>query len=173
VSSPIPEQITLLQCDVDENDSTDGITQFNLEQLFTGISYATYDFQFYTSEANQRNNTPITELIGYQNTSPFSETQEYPNLDVTFFENLTDLTLELNPVSGQVETASRNYYARIEDAGQCQGAEVIELVVNFLPEIDFLDEITLCTDGDSLALNAPLTLRRLLVSGKFRRRQDI
>ena len=213
VSISIPEQITLLQCDVDENDSTDGITQFNLEQLFTGISYATYDFQFYTSEANQRNNTPITELIGYQNTSPFSETlyytatnslydcinegtielnvrpttaslssqspfyacqtniegeailgtfdldaiaiQEYPNLDVTFFENLTDLTLELNAVSGQVETASRNYYARIEDAGQCQGAEVIELVVNSLPEIDFLDEIILCTDGDSLALNAP------------------
>jgi len=213
VSSPIPERITLLQCDVDKSDSTDGITLFNLEQLFVNDIYATYDFQLYSSEEDQRNNIPIEQLIGYKNTLPFSQiiyytatnsrydcinegtielnvqpttaslssqspyyscqtntageailgtfdldaiaTQEYPNLDVAFFENLTDLTLELNTISGAIETVSRNYYVRIEDAGQCQGVEVIELIVNPLPEIDFPKEIILCTDGSDLALNAP------------------
>lgn len=214
VSSPIPKNIELLQCDVDENDSTDGITLFNLEQVFINNDiYSTYDFQFYEREENQSNNTPITELVGFMNTTPFSQliyytatntayncvnkgtielqvqpttaslssqspfyscqtstengailgtfdldaiaAQEYPNLDITFFENLLDLTLELNAVSGEIETVSRNYYARIENAGQCQGAEVVELVVYPLPIIDYAEEIILCTDGSPLEINAP------------------
>ncbi|MEX0291076.1 MAG: T9SS type B sorting domain-containing protein [Flavobacteriaceae bacterium] len=75
ISSPIPLNAELLQCDVDETDSTDGITAFNLEQLYQDIpGSADFEFFFYESLAAVSNDDPIENLIGYVNTVPFNQT---------------------------------------------------------------------------------------------------
>ena len=75
VSSPIPLNAQLLQCDVDPTNSTDGITAFNLEQLYQNIpESADFEFFFYESLASLNNDDPIEDLIGYENSVPFNQT---------------------------------------------------------------------------------------------------
>ena len=75
--NPLPSltDSSLLQCDVDPGNSTDGITIFNLEQAIDNITGGVTDLsvEFFQNNAALIANTPIPNPIGYQNTTPFNE----------------------------------------------------------------------------------------------------
>ncbi len=210
----LPSITTLVQCDVETSNSTDGITSFNLEEAFRTLPDADlFDFSFFASLQDRDTNTPITNLIGYRNQTPFSQTifysainsslncetfgslelqvqpttvslnpqspffscdenafdaiQEstfdlemirninYPNLEVNFYNTLDDLTLELNPLTGNFTTTDTTLFVRIENSNQCQGVEEIELRVSPAPVFALEDTYLLCTDNPPLLLNSP------------------
>lgn len=67
----IPFTVQLVQCDVDETNSTDGITVINLEQVFINLPDATnYNFFFYETMLDSTNDIPITNPVSYVNTIP-------------------------------------------------------------------------------------------------------
>lgn len=72
---PDGDMETLVQCDVDEGNSMDGITQFNLEEAIESITggIAGVNIQFFESQNDVDAETPIQNLVGYRNTVPFSQ----------------------------------------------------------------------------------------------------
>ncbi|MFI2742263.1 T9SS type B sorting domain-containing protein [Zhouia sp. PK063] len=91
---PIAKNYTLTQCDVDVTNSTDGITSFNLEEAIPFLANITDDIDI----TLYRESKEITQLLGYENTTPFQE-----NIDVvvtnktTGCQNFSTLTLKVNP----------------------------------------------------------------------------
>ncbi len=83
-------------------------------------------------------------------------TTDYPNRDVTLYSSLQDASLEQNPVSGNLLTASTTLYARIETNNQCEDVDQLNLVVNPTPTLSFDDEFLWCTDGPPISINAPI-----------------
>ena len=73
---PVPQggDITLTQCDLDSNDTTDGITVFNLDQTGQGTNNT---YTFYENIQNRDNGIPIENPIGYINTQPFNQSIFY------------------------------------------------------------------------------------------------
>ena len=190
---------TLIQCDVDPSNSTDGITAFNLEEAIetltggaTGVTVL-----FFEDIDDLNNNIAIPNPIGFENTIPFMQmipiqiisdfgcitegtlelivepttislpdisrffncdldatdavlissfdldtikADNYPQtLDVTFYSNLEDATLELNPISGtDFITQSITVFVRIENANQCQGIEQFDLIVDPTPDLSLI-----------------------------------
>lgn len=207
--NPYPEVINLVQCDVDESNSVDGITRINLEQAFPDITDATVSYYetIATREANMaivdperytnqeafdavvyyrmETGTCISEgelhlridptIVSLTTTSPFLVCEDdagdgillgtfdlegirqdnYAGLEVAFYANLDDVTLEQNRLTGNYATLTTTIYARLEASNQCQGVEQLELVVNPLPEITLEKSYQVCTDGDPLVINAP------------------
>ncbi|QCX00758.1 T9SS type B sorting domain-containing protein [Aggregatimonas sangjinii] len=80
---------------------------------------------------------------------------QYAGLDVAFYANRDDLSLERNRLTGILNTPTTTIYARLEANNQCQGAEQLDLVVNALPEIGLETSYQVCTDGEPLVLQAP------------------
>lgn len=80
---------------------------------------------------------------------------QYAGLDVAFYADRDDLSLERNRLTGIYRTPTTTIYARLEANNQCQGAEQLELVVNALPEINLESTYQVCTDGEPLVLQAP------------------
>lgn len=81
---------------------------------------------------------------------------QYPDRDVTFYNDLTDAALEEYPLTEKFTTPSTTIYARIENGNQCQSVEIIDLVVHPIPEITLERSYQVCTDGESLLIDAPL-----------------
>lgn len=81
---------------------------------------------------------------------------QYRDRDVTFYNNLADAALEEHPLAEKFTSPSTTIYARIENDNQCQSVEVIDLVVHPLPEITLEKSYQVCTDGESLQIDAPL-----------------
>ncbi|WP_299320309.1 T9SS type B sorting domain-containing protein [uncultured Maribacter sp.] len=79
----------------------------------------------------------------------------YASLDVVFYENLEDASLEQNPLDGNFRTTSTMLYVRLEANNQCQGVEEIELLVNPIPEVVLDENYLACTDGEPLVISAP------------------
>lgn len=79
----------------------------------------------------------------------------FANLEVAFYQNLTDASLEQNPVEGDFITTGTTIYARMEQLNQCQGVQSIELVVRPLPILIFEGVFQVCSDGEPLTLKAP------------------
>ncbi len=79
----------------------------------------------------------------------------YAGLDVTFYANLNDATLEQNELQDNHSTETTTIYVRLEDDNQCLGVEQLELVVNPLPEFTLEESYLVCTDGEALVVNAP------------------
>lgn len=79
----------------------------------------------------------------------------YPGLEVNFYSNLTDLTLEENVLDDIITREDTLIYARVEADNQCLGVEKIRLRVMAKPRLEFLDTITVCTDGIPSLLEAP------------------
>ena len=78
IANPLPTTVQLIQCDVDETNSTDGITGLNLEQVFSEIPNASdFDFFYYETELDRTNDNPIANPIGYTNTTAFNQTIFY------------------------------------------------------------------------------------------------
>ncbi|MBU2996847.1 T9SS type B sorting domain-containing protein [Cellulophaga baltica] len=78
--NPLPptEKLTLVQCDIDEQNFTDGITTVNLEQSYIFETYEEdYIFYFYENDSDLENDQPIENTINYTNTTPFNQTLIY------------------------------------------------------------------------------------------------
>lgn len=80
----------------------------------------------------------------------------YGNLEVAFYSNLDDMVLEKNQLPDLYISGDTTIYVRLENDNQCLGVEKINLVVNPLPELELADSYQVCTDGESLPLEAPL-----------------
>lgn len=71
---PIIENLQIIQCDIDEDSTTDGITSLNLEQAYLLKNYPEdYTFSFFESTTAITNNQAILNPIGYRNTTPFHQ----------------------------------------------------------------------------------------------------
>ncbi|WP_051941733.1 T9SS type B sorting domain-containing protein [Maribacter forsetii] len=79
----------------------------------------------------------------------------YAGLDVAFYSNLVDATLEQNPLNGNLRTSATTLYVRLETNNQCQGVEEIELIVNPIPEVILEENYLVCANGEPLRINAP------------------
>ncbi|SNZ00273.1 T9SS type B sorting domain-containing protein [Flagellimonas pacifica] len=95
--NPLPNApfLSLVQCDINTNNATDGITFFNLEQAIFDTSYT---FSFYESPADITTNSPITDPIGYVNSTPFNQTIQYKVADEMGCENFGELELTVRSV---------------------------------------------------------------------------
>jgi len=207
LEDPYPASINLVQCDIDETNSLDGITQTDLNQAFLGVTNV--EIFYYESLEDRNSDRPINNATNYVNSTPFNQTlyyrvisnlcvssgeinlevnpttislnttspimvcadganiaegtfdiesirqANYAGLDVAFYANRTDFTLEQNPIEGNLITASQTLFIRLETNNQCQGAEQIELVVNPLPTINLENSYEVCTDGEPLLIDAP------------------
>ncbi|MDB4293686.1 T9SS type B sorting domain-containing protein, partial [Maribacter sp.] len=207
--NPYAEVIDLVQCDVDETDSLDGITRINLEQAFPNSQDTTVSF--YETIPARETNSAIVDPSSYTNQTAFSQVvyyrivsgtcisdgelhlvvdptivslntsspflvcddtlddgilqgtfdleeirqNSYSGLEVAFYANLDDVTLEQNRLTGNYSTQTTTIYARLEASNQCQGVEELTLVVNPLPEINLEEFYQVCTDGEPLLLAAP------------------
>jgi len=101
---PDANSATLVQCDVDVSNSTDGITIFNLEESIetltggiTGVSVL-----FFEDMDALNANMPIVNTIGFQNTTPFN--QIIPIQIVSDFGCITEgqLTLIVEPTTASL-----------------------------------------------------------------------
>lgn len=70
-SKPIMNPQSLNVCDLDTENSIDGITTINLNQLQVDTSLS---YQFYLSQADLDADNPITEIENFSNTTPFNQT---------------------------------------------------------------------------------------------------
>ncbi|WP_340202674.1 T9SS type B sorting domain-containing protein [Ascidiimonas sp. W6] len=68
----------------------------------------------------------------------------YAPLEATFYTNRNDAALELNALSGNFLTSNTQLFVRLESAGQCQGIELIEFVIDPLPVVNYPDEVFVC-----------------------------
>ena len=95
--NPIPDapDVTLTQCDVVQFGAPDGLTPFNLEETFPedGNSYT-----FYETPADFISGNPITNPIGYTNTTPFNQTILYEIVDSNGCSNTGQLHLVVRDV---------------------------------------------------------------------------
>ncbi|WP_136467369.1 T9SS type B sorting domain-containing protein [Flagellimonas onchidii] len=81
--------------------------------------------------------------------------QDYPNSDVALYTSLEDASLEQQPIDGNYRTESTKIYARIENSNACEEIDVINLIVNPTPSFKFDNEVSWCTDGPPIFLEAP------------------
>lgn len=88
---PKTPTIELIQCDLDEVNSQDGITIFNLEQIITDDN----SYSFYETFADSENDNFIQETIGYLNIVPFNTTIYYKKVNEYGCESVGELNLEV------------------------------------------------------------------------------
>ncbi|MFD2585818.1 T9SS type B sorting domain-containing protein [Croceitalea marina] len=90
---PETPTIFLSQCDIDEIDSQDGITTFNLEQIIIDND----SYFFYETLTDSDNNNFIQEPVGYLNINPFTSTIYYKKINEYGCESIGELNLEVIP----------------------------------------------------------------------------
>ncbi|MDC6367435.1 MULTISPECIES: T9SS type B sorting domain-containing protein [Flavobacteriaceae] len=95
--NPLPEAepLLLVQCDAASTNSTDGITTFNLEQSIYDESFSYY---FYESLTDLNADNPISNPIGYANSTPFNQTIYYKIVDNNGCEDSDELQLQVLPI---------------------------------------------------------------------------
>ena len=93
---PIPDAIIpITKCDIDEVDTTDGITRINLEQINDNPDI---EFFYYNSTADRDNDTPITDIDQYQNTQAFNQTLYYKAINNLACINFGEIQIQVEPV---------------------------------------------------------------------------
>ena len=93
---PVPDAvIPITQCDVDEVDTTDGITRINLEQVNDNPDIR---FFFYNSLSDRTNDNPIQQADQYQNTQAFNQTLYYKAVNTLGCTNVGEVQIEVQPV---------------------------------------------------------------------------
>ncbi|MEP0212920.1 MAG: T9SS type B sorting domain-containing protein [Cellulophaga sp.] len=113
---PIALNTTLTQCDLDSN-STDGFASFNLEQASFDISngIAENTVNFYASITDRDANIPITNPIGYRNTTATKQTIYTSVTNENNCVVFAELILEVQPTTSSLPTRLP-YYACDVDA---------------------------------------------------------
>ncbi|MRI01979.1 T9SS type B sorting domain-containing protein [Kriegella sp. EG-1] len=100
ISSSFPELITFSQCDLDENNSTDGITQINLEQSFNELPQGTV--KYYESLEDINNNNPISNIKTYRNTTPFNY--------VIYYKSISEMCVSTGEISIEIKPTSIDFH---------------------------------------------------------------
>lgn len=206
---PKPEtEISVLKCDYDLENSNDGITEIDLSEIAEDPDIT---FTFYLDELALADNTAITGIENFVNTTPFSQTlwyravntlgciaegtvlleispgevspssfgpvqrcdegldetvltasfdleevaAYYPGLDIVFFPSIEDLAEGSNALGASLVTASTTIFARKAAGDQCLGVEVINLLVQPAPQLEFPEKFSLCQNNPVLLLSAP------------------
>ncbi|WP_047415916.1 T9SS type B sorting domain-containing protein [Cellulophaga sp. Hel_I_12] len=78
--NPVPPSglLSLVQCDADEINPSDGITTINLQQAYLFTANAnSFTFLFYENATALANNDPISNPVEYVNTTAFNQTIYY------------------------------------------------------------------------------------------------
>ena len=98
--TPVAFPTELVQCDVDITDSTDGITTFDLRQIFetVGTSSDAFNYLFYESEQLRNLDSPITNIENYVNTVPFTQTIYY-SINTNICESLGEIDINVVPTT--------------------------------------------------------------------------
>jgi len=93
----IPEDNTLylMQCDTDLNSSLDGIATFNLNESNPNTDNSYF---FYENISDREANIPITNTIGFRNSTPFNQTLYYTVFNSGNCENYGELELQVNSI---------------------------------------------------------------------------
>ncbi|WP_340063791.1 T9SS type B sorting domain-containing protein [Ascidiimonas aurantiaca] len=78
----------------------------------------------------------------------------YTSPDVNIYANREDATMEINELSGDIISENTFVYVRLENAGQCEGIEAVELIVRPLPEVLFPDTLLICLNTPALSVEA-------------------
>lgn len=103
VSSVPPNgTLTIVQCDIDSENSTDGITTINLEQAYLFENNAReFIFSFYENATDLANDIAINNPIGYTNTQPLNQTIYYKASSARGCESegLVEITVQPTTVS--------------------------------------------------------------------------
>ncbi|MFD0796988.1 T9SS type B sorting domain-containing protein [Maribacter chungangensis] len=83
------------------------------------------------------------------------EMNQMLGFEVAFYGNLTDASLEQNPLNKNMASATTLIYARLENSNQCENIVRINLIVNPSPTVQLQDNYLLCTNDPQLVLEAP------------------
>lgn len=94
IADNFPESVNLVQCDVDESDSTDGITRLDLRQAFPDTNG--FEVVYYETVVERINGIPIADPSDYMNTIPMNQTVYY-RITTDTCESLGEVVLEVNP----------------------------------------------------------------------------
>ncbi|CAM3557846.1 T9SS type B sorting domain-containing protein [Zobellia roscoffensis] len=102
-SSSFPTSVDLIQCDIDQDNSLDGITQINLSQSFPNLDPTS--ITYYETDADRTANNPILSPNIYINTTPFNTTIYYKiaNSDC---DSLGEIAIEVKPTTVSLNTIS-------------------------------------------------------------------
>ncbi|MFK7813979.1 MAG: T9SS type B sorting domain-containing protein [Maribacter sp.] len=104
VTTPeFPASIPLVQCDVDESNSLDGITMMDLEQAFPNPQGS--NIFYYETVADRDTNNPILNPENYRNTTPFNAVIYYRATSGNC-ESLGEINIEINPTIVSLNTIS-------------------------------------------------------------------
>ncbi len=107
IVNPLPtaNNAQLIQCDLDNQTigaSTDGVTAFNLEQAIPDITIGNNTVLFYESTTDRDNNNPITNPIGYKNTSAFNQTIYVKVINSNGCEQFSQLNLQVQSTTASL-----------------------------------------------------------------------
>ncbi|MDB2606403.1 T9SS type B sorting domain-containing protein [Zobellia sp.] len=102
-SSSLPASADLIQCDIDEDNSLDGITNMDLNQSFPNLDPTS--ITYYETDADRIANNPIWNPNNYINTTPFNTTVYYriANSDC---DSLGEIAIEVKPTTVSLNTIS-------------------------------------------------------------------
>ena len=79
----------------------------------------------------------------------------YAPLTVEIYNSLDELALEQNILTGLYRSEGQSVYVLLQDGTQCPGIEIVDLMVNPLPDVSLSDEYLLCTDSSGINITAP------------------
>lgn len=79
---------------------------------------------------------------------------ELSGFQVSFYGNLDDASLEINPLPLSLETTTAVIYARAENNNQCEDIFELHLVVNPSPVVSLEESYLLCTNDPNLTITA-------------------
>jgi gliding motility-associated-like protein len=93
---PIRHNLSLVQCDIDIDDTQDGITDFNLQQA---KGNSENEYLFYESMVDRDNDNPLEDEVLYRNVQPFNQTLFFKEINEGGCENYGELELQVNTVT--------------------------------------------------------------------------
>ena len=81
---------------------------------------------------------------------------EFLGFQVSFYNNLNDVSLETNPLPLNVASGNSVIYARVENNNQCEDIIELNLIVNPSPVVSLKESYLLCTNDPTLTNSAPV-----------------
>lgn len=90
--------INLSVCDIDSENSSDGLTRINLARLNQDPEM---QFAFYESLIDRTNDNPISDATNFYNTSAFNQTLYYRSINAAACEYLGEVVIEVSSVTKQ------------------------------------------------------------------------
>ncbi|MCV6629345.1 MAG: T9SS type B sorting domain-containing protein [Flavobacteriaceae bacterium] len=153
---PTANDYTLVQCDIDLQNSTDGITTINLEQAINAIGGGNTDLEyfFYESIAAQNANTFITNITSYINAYD-NQLLYVKTVNDNGCENFAELRLDVDPTFSSLDI-SKTYYQCDTKTNPSQAEASFDLEI-IRAQYPGLDVYIYATREDAAIENKPLS----------------